>query len=217
MRNPVSIHNQTNGERIKTDWLNIREAVFPLFEAEYKGTWYPASGDFDHMRIEVRVKASNKVNRPKARPSKPLTVIPAPVVSRPVPTVKNTPVATSVTYEQWRDGKNGIGPKIMAPRGLGAEWAARLYCERAISRAKYFAYTHHSKKQLRYGSYASRRRAGIWNAHRTAWERGIEIAEAVYNKALDNHTQHEGYWQGVKELVKEAFGYTSYLLALAGN
>jgi hypothetical protein len=205
MRNPVSIHNQASGDRIETEWLNIRETVFPLFEAEYKGGWYPVSGDFDHMRIDVRPKQSRKIGKPADRPVKPLNVVIAPRV------------ADEVTYEQWKAGKDGIGPKYTAPRGMGTEWAARLYIERAISRARYFATTHHTKRQLRTGSRAHRRMTTVNKAHSDAWHFGIVKAEEIYHEALKNGDNYRGYWQIAKELVQDAFGYTSYLLELAGN
>lgn len=115
-----------------------------------------------------------------------------------------------VDYESWRAGKLGHGPKVTAPRGMGEEWAARYYCERQIERAKMFAYGDHSQKQLRTGSYNHRRRHTMKLAHRQAWEYGIEIAEAVCSGI-------DGYWPGKKELVQEAFAYTSHMLEMAGD
>ena len=140
----------------------------------------------------------------------PVETAPRPRQSRPA---KPAP-APSVTYEEWKIGKIGHGPKVKAPRGYGQDWEARLYCERALDWAKYYRDTDKTKKQYRTGSRPHRRHMTMKSAHRQAWQQGIEIAQAVIEADVP---VPGGCWTGKKELVKEAFYYTSYLLALAGD
>lgn len=143
-----------------------------------------------------------RANRPKQkRQARPAT-LPAP----------------AITYDTWRAGKLGYGPKVAAPRGYGQNWSNRLYCERAIERAKRYRDNDGTKRQYRTGSKPHRRHMTVKSAHRQAWDYGLEIAEAVYNRSINNEAQHmPGYWQGAKEIIDEAFSYTSYMLAIAGN
>ncbi len=147
----------------------------------------------------------------------PIPEPPQPAKKRPA-TKKPAPQPI-VTYEAWRDGRKGLGPKVAAPKGKGKDWAARLYCENQINRAKYYQQCDHSKRQLRTGSHNYNRRRTMKKAHAAAWGYGIEISEHVYNNAARDPLADEldGYWQGVKEIVQEAFGYTSYMLELAGD
>lgn len=146
--------------------------------------------------------------------------IPAPKQSRKrttTPRPAKQAAAPTVSYEDWKRGKIGYGPKVTAPRGMGQEWAARLYCENAISRAKYHSQGGHSRRQLRTGSKEYRRQRSMKMAHGDAWRAGLEIAEATYNRALELHTQYPTYWPGVKDIVKECFEYSHYLHELAGD
>jgi hypothetical protein len=172
-----------------------------LFIVQYSREWFPAFTDsWGCLAIDLATLSS------VTKPAKPAPITPQ--------LAQVQPQVNEVTYEAWKAGKMDRGPKVTAPRGKGAEWAARLYCERAIERAKWYRDGFYSRKNYRTGSYNYNRRKTIKGAHQEAWHKGIEIAEAVVNAAKG---QDDGYWEGRKELVQEAFGYTDYLLYLAGN
>lgn len=151
----------------------------------------------------------------------PIPAAPKPAKKRPrqaAPRPAKQATAPAVSYDDWKRGKTGHGPKVAAPRGYGQEWAARLYCENAISRANYYADgNRRSKRQLRTGSREYRRQKSRNVAHGDAWRAGLEIAEATYNRALELHTEYPTYWPGVKDIVKECFEYSHYLHELAGD
>lgn len=176
---------------------------FP-FAIYYQGQWRPAF--FDPYGLAINLSESPLPRLTKTAqdaPGRPRMPQDGPKTTTPIQD------APQVTYESWKIGQMDHGPKIKAPRGLGTEWQARLYCERAIDRARRYAYNEHTSKNYHPGSYNDRRRRTRKSAHRQAWAEGIKMAEAVCRAS-------EGNWQGKKDLVKEAFNYTSYLLELAG-
>lgn len=162
-----------------------------IFDVLHDGQWKPAKIDsWGVLAIDISQKASKPAQVKRIAASE-------------------TASETAIDYETWKAGKLG-GGKVRAPKGMGEEWAARLYCEQAIERAKRYAYNDYSTRQLRTGSRTDRRRQTVKSAHRQAWEYGIEIAEKAIN-AID------GYWTGKAEIVKEAFAYSSYMIEMAGN
>lgn len=143
-------------------------------------------------------------NQPQRRPRKPRTA-------------PERPQVALVTYEAWRAGQIGHGPKVTAPRGRGREWADRLYCERAIERAAAWMYSDHTGRQLRTGSYQHR----VWSqnkaAHREAWRAGLEPAKAIMAAPIYEWENPADTWAGRKELIRECLDYSSFLLSMAGN
>ena len=199
-----------------------RSADFP-YEVDFGGAWVPAIFDkWGILAINIGGPTAIKTQPRKLSVKVPPAAIPAaPAVEAPTvdpldyswDTGRRLDVALT-PYEAWKAGKLGHGPKVKAPKGAGAEWAARLYCERAIERAKNFRDSDYSRRQLRAGSRASRRRGTVKAAKSAAWDEGLTIAEAIYHAAIPGGGD---CWQGKKELIQEAFAYSSHLLYLAGN
>lgn len=180
-------------------------SVYP-YEVKLGKLWYPATITPYGLRVDIdtATEYQRPTATPKTAPSKA-----TPTATRPQAAPSN-PTANEVTYEAWKAGKLGKGEKVTAPRGMGQEWAARLYCEKALERAKYYSRCNNSKKQYRAGSYNDRRRQGHYQDRRMAWQEGIETAEAVINMPLD------GNWTYKKELVQDALSYASCLLQMVG-
>lgn len=143
-------------------------------------------------------------NQPQRRPRKPRTA-------------PERPQVALVTYEAWKAGKIGHGPVVTAPRGKGREWADRLYCERAVERAKVWQGSNYTGRQLRTGSYQHR----VWSqqhaARSEAWRAGLEPAEAIMAAPVPDGCDPAGIWAGRKELIRECLDYSSFLLSMAGN
>lgn len=163
-------------------------------------------------------KTTKRPRKRQERPVKPEAAITAPYAPDSIDpldyaweTGHTAYIPPATPYEAWKAGKLGHGPKVTAPRGKGKEWADRLYCEKAIARAK-TPPIRPQKRQLRAGSKESRRQGQRKAGRLSCWSAGLEIAEAVYNSNIRAYGPDNVHWATVRELVSEAFSYTSWML-----
>ena len=196
----TKIHIYENGRFIGSQQTKVKAAPtgesFP-FLIQYQGQWRPGI-------IDSWGSAAIDLSHTAAAPQ-PIPQV-AKVVKAPQ-AAPQRPQVSEVTYEAWRAGKLGKGEKVTAPRGMGEEWAARLYCEKAITLAKRHRNSNNSRKQYRAGSYSDRRRSMAKQDKRHAWDKGIEPAEAIY--AADGPCVT---WVAKKELINYCLDYSRSLL-----
>lgn len=204
MRRQVEIRQ--NGRHTNWQHLPIRQSAGQWL-AQYHGVWLLANMGHDFCLVLDIVR--------------PAKVRPAPTMPPVAPTrPQGQPIAAApatATYEAWKAGKIGHGPVVTAPRGKGREWADRLYCERAVERAKVWQGSNYTGRQLRTGSYQHR----VWSqqhaARSEAWRAGLEPAEAIMAAPVPDGCDPAGIWAGRKELIRECLDYSSFLLSMAGN
>lgn len=153
--------------------------------------WYLARFPVEEPRTVVRRRRGSR----KTTPSQP----------KPPP-----------TYDMWRAYKRGMGERVVAPRGMGREWADRYYCERKLATAQRHRDSIGPRKQLRAGCKRDRRDRAMRRDKTGAWDESIELMRAIID---GYHDDYQGmYWQGARDMIDEAYGTAQYKLYLVrGN
>lgn len=170
------------------------------FLIAYNGQWRPAY-------INAYGNLSLDINHMPATAPQPRPQVTARVAPSPQP--------ATTTYEQWKAGKLGHGPKVAAPRGKGREWADRFYCESTLYTVMRWRNSDHTTKQYRAGSYNDRRRRGVKSATKEAWDRAMAPAYAMYEQPIPDGIDPGGWWQTLREVIGECRQEARYYLYLA--
>lgn len=175
-----------NGKSIEYAKLPYRRTATGSHEVQYRGEWVEAMNIDYTLTIEL----------PKtARTATPTTKKPAHV--------------SSVTYEQWRDGKINYGEKVRRPAGT-TEWEERLYCEKMVKKVTGFRDQIFSRRQLRTGSYEHNRVSSRNADARYSWGSFIDLATCV----IKAFSEHGGEWSYAREIIDEAYNEAQYRIEL---
>jgi hypothetical protein len=170
-----------NGKSIEYAKLPYRRTATGSHEVQYRGEWVEARNIDYTLTIELP-KAARKARKP---------------------------VAATVTYEQWRDGKINYGEKVRRPAGL-TEWEDRLYCEKMVKKVTGFRDQIFSRRQLRTGSYEHNRVSSRNADARYSWGSFIDLATCV----IKAFSEHGGEWSYAREIIDEAYNEAQYRIEL---